>query len=353
MAIRSSGTGALRLDGEDASAFRRQIEDGPNPAAMAAVSRGLAMAETMRKTGRVSFAVTAPALWTEHRSREDASINWTAPTPDGGMLECRYVRRVEEYFIAYLSSHSGCRLTCRFCHLTQTGQTMFRPSSIEDLTRQLDQVLGHYDQAGAPARRMNVNFMARGEPLANAGLMSSFGAFASHAAEAAGRRGLEHRLNLSTIFPAEAREVDLASAFGEAPVTLFWSLYSLDPSFRRRWLPRAEAPERVMDRLLDWQARAQGEVVLHWALIEGQNDRDEDLEEIAGFVRRSGLRARLNLVRYNPHSTKTGREAEEDRYEAALATIGREMSVPGSRVVPRVGFDVKASCGMFLENTSR
>ncbi|MBW3243294.1 radical SAM protein [Epibacterium sp. DP7N7-1] len=286
--------------------------------------------------------------WREHASQIDASVNWTRPTPDGGMHECRYVRRSPDYFIAYLSSHSGCRHACRFCHLTQTGQTMFAPAQVSQLKDQLDQVLAHYDQGQPRAKRINVNFMARGEPLSNRGLMADFDRFALFAKMKAISRDLELKINVSTIMPEDADDIDLVSSFGEAPVVLYWSLYSLDPAFRRRWLPRAQDPHRAMERLLDWQHRAGGRVVLHWALIEGENDQDETFGRISEFVRASGLEAKLNLVRYNPYSAKTGAEAGEARYAAALEKIGTGLAVPGSKVVSRVGFDVKASCGMFM-----
>jgi hypothetical protein len=71
-------------------------------------------------------------------------------------------------------------------------------------------------------------------------------------------------------------------------------------------------------------------VVLHWGLISGQNDREGDL---AGIVR---------LL------SGTGQEAGSDRLDLFLNTIGPVLGLPGSRVVPRVGRDVKASCGMFV-----
>lgn len=344
--ITSKNFGPTRLSGKDADAFRRQLREGGGSPARAALGRGADMAAEFASTGRVCLPVSS--TWTEYRSEQDASVNWTRPTPDGGMLECRYVRRKPEYFIAYVSSHSGCRHACRFCHLTQTGQTTFRETPIQELEEQLSQVFGHYDRLGRQARRVNINFMARGEPLSSRVLLDGFGAFATIARRMAEARGLEHRINLSTIFPQDAAGVDLAGAFGEAPVRIYWSLYSLDKGFRKRWLPRAQDPQSVMAKLLEWQARAHGEVVLHWAMIDGQNDSDRDLQAIAEFVRGSGLRAKLNLVRYNPHSPKTGREALEARYEAALRIVGAAMSEPGSKVVSRVGFDVKASCGMFM-----
>ncbi|MFG6082842.1 hypothetical protein ACEUZ9_004074 [Paracoccus litorisediminis] len=286
--------------------------------------------------------------WTKHVSSDDASVNWTRPTPDGGLLEARYVRRTDEYFIAYVSSHSGCRHACRFCHLTQTGQTMFRETPIEEIYEQFGKVIEHYDALKAPADRVNINFMARGEPLSNADLTRRFGTLSDWIRADCEMRDIGAMFNISSIFPQDSAGIDLARAFRGAPVTIFWSLYSLDPRFRRRWLPRAQEPQMIRDRLLAWQEATGGKVVLHWALIDGQNDDAESLGEIHDFIAVSGLDARLNLVRYNTHSAKTGSEAAIERYEDALKIIGDVMTVSGSRIVPRVGFDVNASCGMFM-----
>lgn len=285
--------------------------------------------------------------WDVLRSAEDRSVNFTRRAPDGGLLEARFVARSDDYAIAYLSSHSGCRLACRFCHLTQTGQTMFGPATHWDLMGQFMRVLGHMDEERVRPPRLNVNFMARGEPLANPHITQDFAAFAVPAMTEAERRGMSVRFNISTVFPAD-RDVDLTRAFGAFPVTPYWSLWSVDPGFRRRWLPRAEAPERSLDRLLRFQAETGREVVLHWGLIAGRNDREEDLAGIASLLSGSGLRARLNLVRYNSFSRRTGTEAGQDRLSRFLEVLGPILGIPGSRVVPRVGRDVFASCGMFV-----
>lgn len=286
--------------------------------------------------------------WKTHVSELDRSVNFVRATADGGAIECRYVRRDEDYLIAYVSSHSGCRLACRFCHLTQSGSTMFTPETADGIADQVATVLAWHDARETPARRMHVNFMSRGDLLANPGAVREFGAFAGRVACMARDRALRLRLNISSIFPRGSDEIDLVTAFGGHPVTFFWSLYSLSGNFRRRWMPNADAPTRTLARLRRWQEENGGEVVLHWALIEDRNDDDRTLSEIAQLLAGSGLRTRLNLVRYNSWSDGTGREPDEDRIHRALEMLEPAMRVPGSRIVPRVGFDVAASCGMFL-----
>ncbi len=70
-------------------------------------------------------------------SYEDKSVNFVFDN----MLEARFVRRVEDYFIVYLSSHDGCNKACRFCHLTQTKQTSFNETTLEEYLIQAKTVL--------------------------------------------------------------------------------------------------------------------------------------------------------------------------------------------------------------------
>lgn len=289
--------------------------------------------------------------WRVLASAEDRSVNFVRQTPDGGKIECRYVRRSEDYFIIYVSSHTGCRHACRFCHLTQMGQTSFTPATAKEFREQIARVLAYHDAHETPAQRLNVNFMARGDALSSDVVTGEFAAFAGYATDEASRRGMALRFNVSSIMPLDSADKDLDAAFKGWPVALYYSLYSLDPGFRRRWLPRAQNPDAAFERLCAWQAAAPDEnrqVVLHWALIDGQNDSDDQLRAIVDRVAASSLRARFNLVRYNPYGPRSGSESDEARREAAMRILTPAMSIPGSRIVPRVGHDVAASCGMFV-----
>jgi adenine C2-methylase RlmN of 23S rRNA A2503 and tRNA A37 len=285
-------------------------------------------------------------------SAEDASVNFVSATEDGGAFEARFVQREDDYFIVYLSSHSGCDRACRFCHLTQTGQTMMEPAGLTDYIRQASEVLAHY--ASLPqrsARKVNFNFMARGEPLANPTVLERWNVLRTSLAVGAEAYGLKPSFNVSTIYPKEIIDRPLTSILGYHPkgTVLYYSLYSMDPDFRRRWLPKAADPHAALSALRDWQRTAGGDVVIHYAFIEGQNDSDAQVDAVIAAILDSGIDCRFNLVRYNPYSPAQGREPPMDVLKRQFARIATACGQEGSRIVPRVGFDVKASCGMFVE----
>jgi adenine C2-methylase RlmN of 23S rRNA A2503 and tRNA A37 len=308
-------------------------------------------------------------------SGEDQSVNHVVPADDGGAFECRFVRRCDAYFIVYLSSHSGCDRACRMCHLTQTGQTMMTPATFADYMAQGEKVMGHWfkdgDWKNVP-EFVNFNFMARGEPFANenllGGLMPSkpfstgplmIYALEERLARRAWKIGIRRaQFNYSTIMPASMPDRPLEQLIGRShrDRNIYYSLYSLKPEFRRRWLPKAMDPYRALDRLAEYQKTAldlgagptPGEVVLHWSFIKGQNDDDDTVDAIIDAVLERGLKTRFNCVRYNPYSPAQGEEPDEETLERLTGKLAQAFGDSRTRIVPRVGFDVKASCGMFL-----
>ena len=294
------------------------------------------------------------SAWKHLESENDASANHILPTEDGGNWEARWVQRTSDYGIVYVSSHTGCALSCRFCHLTATGQTMMTPAGVDDYLAQLDQGLSTYEQRRErgeipPVKRFHVNFMARGEALENKNMLAK-----SHEIFAKMRdrmlraeAGAETKFLISSILPARL-EHDLENVLSDTDADLYYSLYSLNPGFRRRWLPKAMTGEAGLDLCTRYQDRTGKRVALHWAFIKGQNDSDGDVESILEAIERRKLRCKFNLVRYNPHDERHGEEADESTIERLFKMISEALGDPDSRIVPRVGYDVKASRGMFV-----
>ena len=275
----------------------------------------------------------------------DKSVNFFIDTPDGGKIETRFVQRYEDRFIVYISSMTGCDKACRFCHLTQNGETMATLLTREQMLAQAEQVLRESNFTGA--KLVHFNFMARGEPLSNpavdATLFKGLQALAHD-------RGLSCRIKLSTILPLDTLTDDGRNLWDEdtPPVDLYYSLYSVDADWRKRWIPKARKPAEALAWLNRYQQASTNRVILHWALIEGENDGDGGAREAFDMATASGLKFDFNLVRYNPANSKS-RETPEVQIEKFMR-LAQDSVADGqrARMVNRVGFDVAASCGMFL-----
>jgi 23S rRNA (adenine2503-C2)-methyltransferase len=295
----------------------------------------------------------APALVQVLPSQIDASVNWIETVPGRpGSIEARYVRRRADDFICYLSSATGCDKACRMCHLTQTGQTATEYASLESYLVQARRVLVHH-RSQDPARVVHYNFMARGDALANPVVREQGAKLLTALADLAHAEGLLPRFKISTIMPAEARGLDLAAAFSPVRADLYYSLYSVDPAFRRRWLPKALPAAESLGMIADYQRATRSIPVLHWAFIDGENSSDYDLEQIADAVAAAELRCDFNIVAYNPFSAKQGAEPTPQRMREIACLMQRLFPFSRIKVVDRVGFDVKASCGMFVGGRQR
>jgi 23S rRNA (adenine2503-C2)-methyltransferase len=284
-------------------------------------------------------------------SKEDKSVNFVFDN----WLEARFVRRTQDYFIAYLSSHDGCNKACRFCHLTQTGQTSFNETTLEQYVEQAKTVLDYYGtivSEQGEAQKVNFNFMARGEPLANSVLLTNAKALFDALEELAKPYNLKVKFNVSTIFPEEMKEKKLEDIFAQVTQDygIYYSLYSVNDKFRKRWLPKALPYTQALEKIQVWQEKSacNAHAVFHWAFIKGENDSPQDMENLKSVLSQYAISAKFNLVRYNPYSVAQGEEATEQDIQYNFDQLNEFFHSVQSRIVPRVGYDVKASCGMFV-----
>lgn len=283
------------------------------------------------------------------RSKLDKSVNFVEKQ-EIGYLESRFVRREDKYFIVYISSQTGCEKACRMCHLTATGQNKFKDASEEEIYGQADNVLSYYDENENKAKLVHFNFMARGEPFDNPNIVKYGDRIVKNLNEKAVERGLESKTLFSTIFPNSFVGKDLREIFPNNHPEIYYSIYSTDSKFRKKWLPRAMPLEESMFLLKSWQDFSKKMIKLHFAFIKGENDSLDNMKKICELTDRYQLKVNMNVVRYNPYSSKYGEESDEDVINRNVEFLKNNLyGLEQIRVVPKVGFDVKASCGMFVK----
>jgi len=275
-------------------------------------------------------------------SKQDSSVNFVLPS-ESGMFESRFVDRPNSgHSIIYLSSMSGCARACRMCHLTATQQVRAVPATMEDYLEQARPVVAHLKSLGESESKplIHYNFMARGEALDNPILQGSAQVLFEKLAGLVAPT--PSKFLISSIFPKTA-PLELARFKGAHLPTFYYSLYSVGHD-RAKWIPQGRAPREVLRALTEWQQSTGAEVKVHFAFIKGFNDSPESVAAITSAVKESGLLARFNIVRYNPPD-HTSEEPEEAKIASLVDLLREDFDV---KVVPRVGFDVQASCGMFV-----
>ncbi len=285
------------------------------------------------------------------QSREDSSVNFIATGDFPGAIEARYVQREDFYFVVYLTSQTGCKQACRMCHLTATGQTKFVDVTPEQFLDQANQVMQWYDGNKKPgaASIVNFNFMARGEALANPYLLADSTKILSGLQAMAFQRSLIPQYLISTIMPLAVRGKKLIEIFPVIRPEIYYSIYSVSPKFRKRWLPKSLPVEESLDMLIDWQESTGKIPKIHFAFIEGENDSEDDIAAMCKVINDKGLKVNINIVRYNPYSEKQGRESSEEVIQRNSELLQKLLPESHIKTIKRVGFDVKASCGMFIE----
>jgi len=294
---------------------------------------------------------------------KDGSINYifkdNSNSDPNAMIECRYVRRNKSYISAYVSSHTGCKMGCKFCWLTQSNQTSFKHVELKDYYQQLYTILCHTTDEIEDRKniRVNVNFMSRGEALANKTVINNYKSLYDTLENVAKEHHFEKiKINMSTIYPNAVNSRKLEDIFRDRPINIYYSIYSINESFRKEFLPNAVDVKYALDKLKSFQDNHNNNtVVFHCAFIRGQNDNIEDVQKMASLIRSYNFKnTKFNLVRLNPYIKdnkplllESDLNKLKDIFNIMNNCVTNQVPTQKSRIINRVGSDVFASCGMF------
>jgi 23S rRNA (adenine2503-C2)-methyltransferase len=283
--------------------------------------------ESLRE--RVAFATGSV---TAHQRSEDGTQKLLLTWPDGANAETVMIPDSERR-TACVSSQVGCPVGCRFCASGMNGvKGNLSAGQIVEQIFALNRVL-----AADGERITNVVFMGMGEPLANyANVMAAVRVLHDPECFNLGAR----RITISTVgVPAKMREL----AREELPINLAISLHAPNERLRKELIPWAEhfGLDSILGAARDYFEASGREVTLEYILLAGVNDRPEHARELAKVA--SGMRANVNLIRYNEvEGLPYKRPAAKDvvAFQEVLRANGVNAHVRKSR-----GRDIDAACG--------
>lgn len=254
---------------------------------------------------------------------------------DGDVLEVSRIQKMDGKDILCVPTQTSCNMGCTFCHLTGSGVRAQNLTS----ERIVGLVQRSLEERGPVERELLVSFMGAGEPLLNVSNILEAAAALSKLPEYS-----SVRFAVSTILPARPAFEKFVDGVLESGLRfkLHWSLHTLETEKRVSLMPKASPTEEGVEMLEEWIARTGLPAEIHYALMDGVNDRPEDAELLAEFVP-SGVT--LKLLRFAEHdrdpdlvgSTRT----DEFRKELEASGVKVECYSPPGR-------DIGASCGQFL-----
>ncbi|MHB8189209.1 MAG: 23S rRNA (adenine(2503)-C(2))-methyltransferase RlmN [Ferrimicrobium sp.] len=265
---------------------------------------------------------------------DGATIKWLYELDDGARIETvlmHYPNRVT----VCVSTQAGCAMGCTFC---ATGQGGFRRHlSTGEIVEQVMRA----NRYGEKRRVSHVVFMGMGEPLSNYTQVVAALNTLNHSVGISARR-----LTVSTvgIIPAIRRLAD-----ENLPITLAISLHAANDTSRSKLLPinRRYPLGPLIDACHHWQDKTKRRITFEWALIDGVNDRDQDMDELTDISLELG--AHVNLIPLNPTPgyPVAGSPASRVREVARrLSDFGVAVTVRDTR-----GSDIDAACGQLAQRS--
>lgn len=265
-------------------------------------------------------------------SQEDGTKKYLISLTDGHVVESVFLKQSYGNTIC-LSTQVGCRMGCKFCASTLDG--LIRNLSNGEMLCII--ALINADNGKATERNFtNIVLMGSGEPLDNFDNVISF----LHQVNDDKGFGISMRnISLSTCGLVEKIE-DLRKL--DLDVTLCISLHAPNDTIRRTIMPIANKYKiaDIVASLKKYISTTGRRAVIEYTLIEGVNDSDEAVRELAKTFK--GMLVHFNVICINPYDSKFIRPAQKKAYAfvGKLTKAGLSATLRASH-----GADIQSACG--------
>jgi 23S rRNA (adenine2503-C2)-methyltransferase len=249
---------------------------------------------------------------------------------DGSLVEGVLIPEADHHTLC-VSTQVGCRQACAFC---RTGAMGFRrnltPAEI------LGQVLAARRLVDGQRPLTNLVFMGMGEPLDN---LDALLVALEHILGEHGLQMSQRKVTVSTVGLADR----LPRLGRSTPAALAVSLNAVDDRLRSRlMLVNRRFPLAVLKKALAaYPLKPTRRITIEYVLLGGVNDRPEQARALARWLH--GIKAKVNLIPYNPHPDSPFRPPEPEdvaRFQQVLIDRHVTALVRASR-----GQDIAAACG--------
>ncbi|MBN1969244.1 MAG: 23S rRNA (adenine(2503)-C(2))-methyltransferase RlmN [Candidatus Delongbacteria bacterium] len=286
------------------------------------------LSKDLRKILNDKFCSELLELEEKHESM-DGTIKFLWKLKDGKSVESVLIPEDDRVTVC-ISSQVGCKFNCSFCTTGKMG--FLRNLSVDEIVAEVISMQKMYDR-----RISNVVYMGMGEPFDNyQNVIDSASILSDDRGLAIGAR----KITISTV-----GKVDGIQRYTEEDqrYRLAISLHSPFDNVRSSIMPinKKFQIKELFDTLKKYAEKSKRKVVFEYILLDGLNDRKEDMQELKTLLKT--LPSKLNLIRFhnNPYSEfKCPDERKIYKFYQEMQNRDFPVVIRASR-----GEDVAAACG--------
>lgn len=280
-------------------------------------------------------------LVTKERSKVDKTIKYVFKLHDGLIMETTYIDNNTGKDIICVATQTLCGMGCTFCHLTDYIG-IFKNRNITDLeiTDSVKYICGDLN-IDAEERTLLISYMGCGEPLLNPNNAYNSMLMLKNVYK-------NIRFGLATSLPKHRWTVLFNIAelvkLNHIPLKIHLSLHYTNDIQRNAEMPNALDIKASIAALEFYKQITGNSVEIHYTLIKGANDSQDDMWELEDLLQHRGIP--IKFLRFNSKETNHNEGAELEKIEEFRTDL--EAHGIKTEYYEPPGKDVGASCGQFL-----
>lgn len=275
------------------------------------------------------------------KSKVDNTVKFIF-TSQGQIIEFSFIDKKDGKDIICVPSQTSCRLGCKFCFLTDFDLKVRNLASAE-IVAPINHVIENLNLLSKPNHNdvLLISFMGCGEPLLN--LKNVIGACEQIRNKYSNQYKIV-RFAIASLIPTIPLMENCIRMVKERDlmVKFHLSLHSPCREVRREIMPGATSIEESINQVKLFKHITGNSTEIHYALIDGVNDREIDLKMLIELLQNSEIPVKFLVYNKKPSvEFEASKRVEYFRKALEKRGIETEFYIPPGR-------DVGSSCGQFL-----
>lgn len=297
-----------------------------------------------------------------YKDFKDESLKSVFVADDKKIIEMTLLNNKESMDVVCVPTHHFCNLGCKMCHLTNKGlNKQMLPIGEKDFLEALYATLvDKNNKRRTNKEKLLISFMGVGEPLLNLELIERVYMNEKQIKEKLHYKEISYAL--STMMPND-NLIKFSDIVNELciPLKVHFSLHTPIDADRKELIPSTKlninealnylcyyrnivrSNVKIMEKYILFH-RTDDPIEIHYTLIEGVNDKDQELEELCKLLNQ--YKITVKFIRFNPINELRG-SINEEKWLKVL-----QKKCPNIRIktYSPPGREIGSSCGEFTKH---